>query len=160
GSTKFASQVGTNAMEVDLAAQLVPQSSNLAFTVGGGTGVIQGVGAPRFRLFAGVLFDHEKADQDADGIPDNVDQCPTVPEDIDGFQDADGCPDPDNDGDGIPDAKDLCPNEPETKNGFQDSDGCPDEVPDRDNDGIPDSEDKCPDAGGATVIHRQGEFYG
>ena len=34
----------------------------------------------------------------------------TEPEDKDGFQDADGCPDPDNDGDGVPDAKDKCPN--------------------------------------------------
>jgi hypothetical protein len=48
------------------------------------------------------------------------------PEDKDGFQDEDGCPDPDNDNDGIPDAVDKCPNEPETVNGFQDGDGCPD----------------------------------
>jgi OOP family OmpA-OmpF porin len=51
------------------------------------------------------------------------------PEDKDGFQDADGCPDPDNDGDGIPDTADKCPNDPETKNGYQDEDGCPDEIP-------------------------------
>jgi hypothetical protein len=43
-----------------------------------------------------------------------------------GFEDLDGCPDPDNDHDGIPDEKDKCPNEPETINGFQDEDGCPD----------------------------------
>ena len=48
------------------------------------------------------------------------------PEDKDGFQDEDGCPEPDNDGDGIPDAADKCPNEPEDKDGFQDEDGCPD----------------------------------
>jgi outer membrane protein OmpA-like peptidoglycan-associated protein len=68
-------------------------------------------------------------DSDGDGIPDNVDKCPNQPEDKDGFQDADGCPDPDNDGDGIPDAKDKCPNEPETFNGYQDADGCPDKKP-------------------------------
>jgi len=68
-------------------------------------------------------------DSDGDGIPDAQDKCPDAPEDKDGFQDADGCPDPDNDGDGIPDALDKCPNEAETKNGFQDDDGCPDEVP-------------------------------
>jgi OOP family OmpA-OmpF porin len=55
-----------------------------------------------------------------------MDQCPTDPEDKDGFQDQDGCPDPDNDHDGIPDVKDKCPNEPETYNGFEDEDGCPD----------------------------------
>jgi outer membrane protein OmpA-like peptidoglycan-associated protein len=71
-----------------------------------------------------------------------VDKCPTKPEDVDGFQDDDGCPDLDNDGDGIPDAKDLCPNEPEDFDGFQDDDGCPDF--DNDHDGIPDSIDKCP----------------
>jgi OOP family OmpA-OmpF porin len=81
-------------------------------------------------------------DSDGDGIPDDVDKCPTEPEDKDGFQDEDGCPDPDNDGDGIPDKADKCPMEPEDKDGFQDEDGCPD--PDNDNDGIPDAADKCP----------------
>jgi len=66
-------------------------------------------------------------DRDGDGIPDDVDKCPDDPEDKDGFEDTDGCPDPDNDGDGIPDAKDACPNEPETVNGIKDDDGCPDE---------------------------------
>ena len=81
-------------------------------------------------------------DTDGDGIPDDQDKCPNEPEDKDGFQDADGCPDLDNDGDGIPDAQDKCPNEPEDKDGFQDADGCPD--PDNDGDGIPDAADKCP----------------
>jgi OOP family OmpA-OmpF porin len=81
-------------------------------------------------------------DRDGDGIPDDVDKCPDQPEDKDGFQDEDGCPDLDNDGDGIPDAIDKCPNEPEDKDGFQDEDGCPDL--DNDGDGIPDTLDKCP----------------
>src|SRR4051812_17667717 len=81
-------------------------------------------------------------DTDGDGIPDKLDKCPTEPEDKDGFQDADGCPDPDNDGDGILDKDDKCPNEPEDKDGFEDEDGCPD--PDNDKDGIPDKDDKCP----------------
>ena len=51
------------------------------------------------------------------------------PEDKDGFQDEDGCPDPDNDGDGLAGRADKCPNQPETKNGFEDADGCPDELP-------------------------------
>ena len=50
-------------------------------------------------------------------------------EDIDGFQDEDGVPDPDNDGDGILDVDDKCPNAPETVNGYQDEDGCPDTKP-------------------------------
>nr|MBA3501557.1 OmpA family protein [Deltaproteobacteria bacterium] len=40
-------------------------------------------------------------DLDNDGILDNVDKCPRVPEDLDGFEDTDGCPDLDNDKDGI-----------------------------------------------------------
>nr|HEX4315512.1 OmpA family protein [Kofleriaceae bacterium] len=83
-----------------------------------------------------------KGDRDGDGIPDELDKCPDDPEDFDGFQDADGCPDPDNDGDGILDVDDLCPNDPEDKDGFEDADGCPD--PDNDHDRIPDKDDKCP----------------
>jgi OmpA-OmpF porin, OOP family len=82
-------------------------------------------------------------DRDGDGIPDHLDECPDEPEDFDGFQDADGCPDPDNDGDGIADAIDECPDEPEDFDGFQDTDGCPD--PDNDGDGIHDRIDQCPD---------------
>jgi len=65
-------------------------------------------------------------DRDHDGILDNVDKCPDDPEDKDGFEDEDGCPDPDNDKDRILDKDDKCPNEPETYNGFEDEDGCPD----------------------------------
>jgi len=57
-----------------------------------------------------------------------VDKCPNEPEDFDGFEDEDGCPDPDNDKDGIPDVVDKS-NEPETVNGVDDEDGCPDEAP-------------------------------
>ena len=81
-------------------------------------------------------------DRDGDGILDDVDKCPDEPEDKDGFEDEDGCPDPDNDKDGILDVDDLCPNEPEDKDGFEDEDGCPD--PDNDKDGILDVDDKCP----------------
>jgi OmpA-OmpF porin, OOP family len=81
-------------------------------------------------------------DRDHDGILDNVDKCPDDPEDKDGFEDEDGCPDLDNDKDGIPDVKDKCPNEPEDKDNFEDEDGCPD--PDNDKDGVPDKADKCP----------------
>jgi len=81
-------------------------------------------------------------DTDGDGIPDDIDRCPLDPEDKDGFQDEDGCPDPDNDGDGIVDRADACPNEA----GPLENRGCP--VTDRDGDGVPDAEDKCPDTAG------------
>jgi OmpA-OmpF porin, OOP family len=109
-------------------------------------------------------------DRDNDGVLDPVDRCIDQPEDIDNFQDEDGCPDPDNDndgildtvdkcpneagpmqnlgcpildkdGDGLNDDKDQCPNEPEDKDGFQDEDGCPDL--DNDGDGVPDDRDDC-----------------
>src|SRR5690606_10555266 len=54
------------------------------------------------------------------------DACPMDPEDKDGFEDEDGCPDIDNDRDQILDVDDSCPNKPETYNGLEDEDGCPD----------------------------------
>lgn len=48
-------------------------------------------------------------DRDHDGIADNADRCPAEPEDCDGFEDGDGCPEDDNDGDGVPDHCDECP---------------------------------------------------
>ncbi|MBX3249513.1 MAG: OmpA family protein [Myxococcales bacterium] len=82
------------------------------------------------------------SDRDGDGIPDELDACPDEPEDLDGFEDEDGCPDLDNDGDGILDRDDRCPSQPEDFDGFEDEDGCPD--PDNDGDGIPDERDACP----------------
>jgi hypothetical protein len=95
-----------------------------------------------FRGFVGVGWAPDFRDRDHDGIIDSLDRCPDEPEDFDGFQDDDGCPDEDNDNDGIPDAVDKCPNEPEDFDGFQDDDGCPDL--DNDHDGIPDVDDACP----------------
>jgi len=83
------------------------------------------------------------SDTDGDGVLDDADACVDEPEDADGFEDADGCPDADNDGDGILDDPDACPLEAEDADGFQDSDGCPD--PDNDGDGIADEADSCPD---------------
>lgn len=47
------------------------------------------------------------ADTDGDGIADARDRCPGEPEDIDTFEDEDGCVDRDNDGDGILDAHEF-----------------------------------------------------
>ncbi len=80
-------------------------------------------------------------DTDKDGIADKEDGCVEQPEDADGFQDEDGCPDADNDGDGMADADDKCPDLAEDVDGFEDTDGCPDL--DNDQDGIPDKDDKC-----------------
>jgi outer membrane protein OmpA-like peptidoglycan-associated protein len=137
---------------------------------------------PNYMMFAvglqiSVGAQMEPDDADKDGIPDDQDKCPNEPEDKDGFEDEDGCPDADNDGDGVPDAEDKCPNESgdpanqgcptkdrdgdgipdefdqcpdeaEDKDGFEDEDGCPDL--DNDGDGIPDDQDKCPNESGVT----------
>ncbi|MBK7863033.1 MAG: OmpA family protein [Archangiaceae bacterium] len=118
-------------------------------------------------------------DKDGDGILDNVDKCPDTPEDKDGWQDEDGCPEPDNDNDGVLDGADKCPNEPgpienigcpirdrdgdgitdnvdkcpneaEDKDGFEDEDGCPDL--DNDKDGLPDVQDECPNEAGPAEL--------
>jgi len=110
-------------------------------------------------------------DRDGDGVLDPDDKCVDVPEDKDGFEDADGCPDTDNDkdgvldvddkcpevagipekqgcpnddndGDGILNDVDKCPEEAEDVDEFEDADGCPDS--DNDQDGVLDADDKCP----------------
>ncbi len=67
------------------------------------------------------------ADDDGDGLVGAADKCPAAAEDRDGFEDDDGCPDPDNDRDGIADAADKCPLAAEVINSVDDDDGCPDE---------------------------------
>lgn len=81
-------------------------------------------------------------DADGDKIPDASDGCPSAAEDMDGFEDDDGCPDPDNDGDGALDEEDGCPLEAEDRDGYKDADGCPE--PDNDGDGVLDTVDRCP----------------
>ena len=81
-------------------------------------------------------------DRDGDGIMDLQDKCPDQAEDRDGFQDEDGCPDPDNDGDGVLDKDDRCPLEA----GVADNGGCADT--DKDKDGVVDRLDQCPDVAG------------
>ena len=120
---------------------------NSFLTLGGGIGFIPDKGGnPDFRAFMGIVFEPNIGDRDGDGKKDDVDKCPDDPEDYDQFEDADGCPEPDNDQDGIKDRDDKCPNEPEDKDGIEDEDGCPEKNKmDRDNDGIMDSDDECPD---------------
>lgn len=121
-------------------------------TVGGGRGILPGYGAPAARVFLALAVNPfawfrtakaEDPDRDHDGILNASDTCPEDPEDKDGFEDSDGCPDLDNDQDGIDDLKDKCPDRAENKDGVEDDDGCPEG--DSDKDGIRDALDKCPD---------------
>ncbi|MBZ4371083.1 Ig-like domain-containing protein [Corallococcus sp. AS-1-6] len=138
--------------------------------VGAGPGLTRGYGTPAFRVLAGLAY--TPGGTPAPVAAARAPTCALGPEDFDGFQDDDGCLDPDDDNDGIPDVSDTCPTEPETVNGYRDDDGCPDTVPeakpepkqasegappqaalalppasaDTDGDGIPDAEDRCPTA--------------
>lgn len=107
-------------------------------------GMTTAFGSPDWRIIGMLAYTmpekEEPIDTDGDGIIDELDACPLEPEDFDGFEDEDGCPDLDNDGDGILDVDDACPLEP----GLPENDGCPD----RDSDGIVDRLDNCPDEPG------------
>jgi outer membrane protein OmpA-like peptidoglycan-associated protein/opacity protein-like surface antigen len=93
--------------------------------------------------YVGLTYYLGPGDCDEDGIIGRADNCPRDPEDFDGFEDEDGCPDVDNDQDGILDVDDACPDDAEDFDGEDDEDGCPDV--DRDGDGILDIDDACPD---------------
>jgi OmpA-OmpF porin, OOP family len=126
---------------------------NSYFSAAAGPGYTPGFQTARIRAMIGFVYEpsltrkpKEEPDRDGDGIPDKYDKCPDQPEDKNGYEDDDGCPeekkDGDRDGDGILDKNDKCPDDPEDRDGFEDADGCPD--PDNDKDGIPDKLDKCP----------------
>ncbi len=142
GSTRFTTERGENALEALLGAQITPLSSGITVSAGAGTGLVEGIGVPNVRAFLGLTFATSGGDRDKDGIGDGDDLCPAAAEDIDGFEDEDGCPEADNDGDTIADAADKCANEAEDPDAFEDTDGCPEA--DNDGDTIPDNNDACP----------------
>jgi len=141
--TGGSSGIDKDAVPTELAVGVrVPVWRGIDFTGGVGVGLNYGIGTPKFRLIAGLRWAPDFRDLDNDGVYDRSDKCPAQPEDIDTFQDDDGCPDPDNDGDMIIDARDRCPLEAEDKDTFEDDDGCPEK--DNDKDGIDDLHDHCP----------------
>ena len=154
----------------------------LVFTAHAGAGIGEMPGVAAVRVLGSVSWrgggSHTttagRDDRDRDGLSDRLDRCPGAAEDVDGHEDDDGCPDPDNDGDGNPDGSDACPDLP----GFgtvgcppgtvgedldrdsvvegdacplrpEDTDGFEDEdgcpEPDNDGDRILDEADGCPD---------------
>ncbi|MFA9412776.1 MAG: hypothetical protein ACERK0_16045, partial [Deltaproteobacteria bacterium] len=114
----------TNTLEGDIGVRWT--KNTVTMTAALGMGFVRGLGQPRFRAIVGVSWSPETDDMDGDGIPDARDECPRLPEDFDGFEDEDGCMDPDNDNDFIPDADDKCPNEEAIEGRDLDEDGCTD----------------------------------
>jgi outer membrane protein OmpA-like peptidoglycan-associated protein len=130
---------------------------SISIGIGGGAGLNKGVGVPKARGFLLLSYSPrmrpeeairppppppDTRDTDADGIRNVDDKCPNEAEDVDLFEDADGCPDFDNDNDQVADTTDSCDDAAEDLDGYQDADGCPDE--DNDGDGIADKTDVCP----------------
>jgi outer membrane protein OmpA-like peptidoglycan-associated protein len=102
-------------------------SDDFVLRGGVGTGLTAGIGSPQARAVLSIAYEPPTAkDSDLDGLVDSKDACPMDPEDIDQFEDANGCPDPDNDQDGIADATDQCRDVAEDLDSWQDQDGCPD----------------------------------
>ncbi len=165
GHSTFFTQRNTDIEWLAQARFAIGEKQHTWAMAGAGTRLMTGYGAPDVRVLVSIghwfmLSDKEPPspdrkvtvvpdvddyakDTDGDGYPDDIDKCPTIPEDGKQPEPTDGCPaGSDRDGDGIPDAADACPDVPEDKDGVEDTDGCPEE--DADNDKIPDTEDKCP----------------
>lgn len=104
-------------------------SESLALRLGVGRGLSDGIGAPNWRALAGLTWapPAQVQDLDGDGLVDLRDKCPERAEDLDGYEDQDGCPESDNDSDGIVDIADSCPLEAEDVDGWRDGDGCPED---------------------------------
>lgn len=135
-----------NQDHAELQLGLTVETGPLALSAIGGAGLSRGFGTPEWRAVLAARFVQSASpqsarDSDGDGVADALDRCPASPEDRDGWQDEDGCPDEDNDGDGVLDRVDLQPLVPEDRDGWQDEDGAPDD--DDDGDGIPDVADQC-----------------
>ena len=127
-----------------VSARYIPGDVSVIVGVEGPVG--SAVGNPLIRAVLGIGWAPRFYDEDSDQVADDVDQCPELEEDKDGFEDADGCPDWDNDDDGVPDEDDRCPKEQEDADEFEDDDGCTD--PDNDGDRLADGADACPDRAG------------
>ncbi len=90
------------------------------------------------------------ADDDSDGVPNTLDQCPNTPAGVP--VDASGC-EFDTDSDGVVDSLDQCPNTP--AGATVDVNGC-EIVLDDDNDGVPNSLDQCPNTPAGAPVDATG----
>lgn len=80
-------------------------------------------------------------DTDGDGVFDDLDVCPRIPQGDTPDPERVGCPLPDTDADTIADRDDLCPSVPQGDVPDPERRGCP--LPDTDGDGVHDRDDLC-----------------
>jgi hypothetical protein len=126
GATEFQSEA-TTAVELGLGATLT--LADFAIVLAGAFGLSDGIGTPDGRVTLGLRWAPSIGDADADGLSDSDDECPFLAEDFDGYQDHDGCAEPDNDNDLVPDLDDRCPDEQAEEGRDEDEDGCTDPQP-------------------------------
>ncbi|MDD9940711.1 MAG: hypothetical protein OXU20_06585 [Myxococcales bacterium] len=123
GEADFISSEGSP-VELLLGGRL--RAGDWTLGLSGGLGLATPLGQPGGRVMVYVRMSPPDPDTDGDGVPDGSDGCPFLPEDLDGFEDGDGCEDPDNDNDMVPDVDDLCPNEEALVDRDDNEDGCTD----------------------------------
>jgi len=105
-------------------------------------GLTQALGAPAFRGIFGLTYAPTIIDDDNDGVADDVDECPGLPEDGQGKKPHDGCPDYEGE-----ETTESTPPPKMEEPPLPPPALAPEAIAsaDSDADGIPDEIDKCPD---------------
>ena len=98
---------------------------DLDVLIGAELGLDHAIGVPTVRAVLALQWAPRTRDRDNDGVADERDECPDLPEDRDGIQDSDGCPEDDADGDGVLDPNDACPLIPGDASSDPKKNGCP-----------------------------------
>lgn len=148
-------QPGSRASVELLGAARVKVVDGLTFGAGAGPGVSDGIGTPTYRVVGMIGWtpmtprDRSGEDDDADGVLNGVDRCPTEKGEANDDPAKNGCAPPDRDGDKVVDTVDACPSTKGRPNADPTRNGCPS---DYDRDGIADEGDACPNQRGVASV--------
>lgn len=140
----IALRLDARALRAPKREELVEDKGTWHFMFGVGvSGVFGGTAEKAVVIEREVPVVAQPTDPDGDGMFGDADRCPEQAENVNSWEDTDGCPDtiPDTDGDKLNDVVDKCRDNAEDLDGFQDEDGCPEL--DNDGDGVADTADKC-----------------